>query len=611
MKSKFLATLSLLLMTAVVSGCHKNTSACPSATPSTSSSEQVTSASTSKDSPVSGSPSVSASVSASVSTSVAPAHVLTSKSVTCYVNSMASSAPMNVYFDNNNEEIPFFSLAEFFPIAAGLLGYTQQTATLALTGNVLTVTMPNGETALLDFDAGTMTIPHREGFLASLGRTSALDILSASGFVSADNKVCYVEDLDSSSYNQGNTVVIDLKAYQIPMILDNGVGYLPLQTFSDFILNPIGLAFYYNGQTLYLATGSLGDMKDSYYSAKTGNRSATLADFTYRELCLNLDSNYGLKAEHKITTFDDYFTRTGRKADLLSTDPQKADAALAYVLANDLDDGHSKSVGPSYLSGADFDVRNSKYNGVSNLAWDSTSSTFTAAREKALGKTISPYEVVGDTAFITFDEFTSRTSDYYATAPTLENAAKDTFALVGYAQKQITTNSAIKNVVVDLSCNGGGSADAALYIGSWMTGKATVNLENPETMAQATTSYRCDTNYDHVCDDTDTLAGKGLHIYGLTTLCSFSCGNLLPNLLKQSHAVSLIGQRTGGGACVAENSSNADGGIYRISGDKMLCNSINGSFYNIDSGVEPDYYLQNPASYYDRSALSTYLDSLR
>jgi hypothetical protein len=313
---------------------------------------------------------------------------------------------MNVYFDNNNEEIPFFSLAEFFPIAAGLLGYTQQTATLALTGNVLTVTMPNGETALLDFDAGTMTIPHREGFLASLGRTSALDILSASGFVSADNKVCYVEDLDSSSYNQGNTVVIDLKAYQIPMILDNGVGYLPLQTFSDFILNPIGLAFYYNGQTLYLATGSLGDMKDSYYSAKTGNRSATLADFTYRELCLNLDSNYGLKAEHKITTFDDYFTRTGRKADLLSTDPQKADAALAYVLANDLDDGHSKSVGPSYLSGADFDVRNSKYNGVSNLAWDSTSSTFTAAREKALGKTISHYEVVGDTAFITFDEFT-------------------------------------------------------------------------------------------------------------------------------------------------------------------------------------------------------------
>jgi hypothetical protein len=38
-----------------------------------------------------------------------------------------------------------------------------------------------------------------------------------------------------------------------------------------------------------------------------------------------------------------------------------------------------------------------------------------------------------------------------------------------------------------------------------MTGKATVNLENPETMAQAATSYRCDTNYDHVCDDTDTL----------------------------------------------------------------------------------------------------------
>ncbi len=46
------------------------------------------------------------------------------------------------------------------------------------------------------------------------------------------------------------------------------------------------------------------------------------------ELCLALDNLYGLKEIHDISSFDEVFTETGYKHDLLSTDPNVKDGAL-------------------------------------------------------------------------------------------------------------------------------------------------------------------------------------------------------------------------------------------------------------------------------------------
>jgi len=43
-----------------------------------------------------------------------------------------------------------------------------------------------------------------------------------------------------------------------------------------------------------------------------------------------------------------------------------------------------------------------------------------------------------------------------------------------------------------------------------------------------------------------------------------------------------------------------------MSGFKQLALPKNGSFYNIDSGIEPDAVLTKTESYYDREALVEY-----
>ena len=51
--------------------------------------------------------------------------------------------------------------------------------------------------------------------------------------------------------------------------------------------------------------------------------------------------------------------------------------------------------------------------------------------------------------------------------------------------------------------------------------------------------------------------------------------------------------------------------MFTISGPKQLAAVLNGSFYNIDEGIVPDYTLTQPESYYDRHALVEYIHTLK
>ena len=66
-----------------------------------------------------------------------------------------------------------------------------------------------------------------------------------------------------------------------------------------------------------------------------------------------------------------------------------------------------------------------------------------------------------------------------------------------------------------------------------------------------------------------------------------------------------------GGSCVVLPSTSASGAMFQISGPKQLSIVWNGSFYNIDQGIEPHFYLTRPASFYDRPALAEFLNSLK
>jgi hypothetical protein len=81
-------------------------------------------------------------------------------------------------------------------------------------------------------------------------------------------------------------------------------------------------------------------------------------------------------------------------------------------------------------------------------------------------------------------------------------------------------------------------------------------------------------------------------------------------VLKNSHVVTNLGQTSGGGSCVVYNLTTADGNLFSISGYKRLAYMKNGSFYDIDRGADPDYQISSPEKFYDRQALTDYINSL-
>jgi C-terminal processing protease CtpA/Prc len=281
---------------------------------------------------------------------------------------------------------------------------------------------------------------------------------------------------------------------------------------------------------------------------------------------------------------------------------------LAYAI---LADFHSNFVANSPFAGKESTPARqagmTAYGSPAYLAKLAAFGEVGAAQAAAFPTGCPSYQVVGDTAYVTFNSFDSASEDYYKNAPTSE--AADTFGICAYAHQQISANSAIKNVVLDLSANTGGDSRAAIYTLAWFLGEPGVSIQSAATGGVATTVYRADLNLDHVFDEKDTLQGKNL--FCLISPMSFSSGNLVPSFFKNTGKVTLIGQNSGGGACNVQPLVSGTGTYLTISSQRILSRAFNGSFYDIDQGVAPDIPLTKLASFYDRATLTSTLDSLK
>ena len=122
--------------------------------------------------------------------------------------------------------------------------------------------------------------------------------------------------------------------------------------------------------------------------------------------------------------------------------------------------------------------------------------------------------------------------------------------------------------------------------------------------------YNFDGNADGEFGDEKDSLGMSTHVYCLISPKSFSCGNFVPAVLKNSNRATLIGERSGGGACVVLPLCTADGNIFSISGNQKISTVQNGTFYSVDQGVEPDYVISNPEHLYDRKYLTEYIHQL-
>ena len=474
-------------------------------------------------------------------------------------------------------------------------------------------------------------------YLAFMQSEDALYMNMLRGFktLNSEGQPQFLE-IGSTRERHGSAITLDLDAYGIPMLAQDGLYLVPAQTLAAFCLSAKGVSLYFNQKCLILTnpqefeSNSLmaavllpiqreieevlkSDLSDTekqakiteltsksikenptfysmYMSGPKGERSAALADYGWHELCLELDSLYGLKSAHDVDSFLKYFTETGLLSGLVSRSTEVADQAIWNLAQMWLDDSHSTFYNVSYLSD-----NSPEETGIGfSKAGRHTLRERLAAVRAQFPDAAPGYCEVGDTAFLTLDNFSYMFGvNHYALAET-DELPIDTFGQVIRAHRQITReNSPIKNVVLDLSQNTGGATPAAIYVISWMLGDAQLSVKDTFSGAETTAAYRADVNLDRVFDEQDTLAGRGLNLYCLTSPLSFSCGNLVPWAFKAEGSVKLMGSVTGGGSCAVWPMVTAWGTSFAISGPFRLSFLKNGSYYDVDRGVEPDYVISS------------------
>lgn len=295
---------------------------------------------------------------------------------------------------------------------------------------------------------------------------------------------------------------------------------MPLQTVNDLLVSRNYVLVVFNG--IEVIAGLYGsDFLSEMYKAPAGEMSEKFALFNYNELRFNLDTFYGLKEEHGIKDFGDFFIATDLMADLADTDSKAFDRALLKLTLKYFDDGHSRLVTNSWLSGQP-DADEAQKSIMDDLGLSTNELVSEGTRLKSLRAGFYPdhpeidpekdnekpwfYEEVGDTAVVTFDSFFVSKLDYYKEADPAH--ADDTIELISYAHSQITrAGSPVKNVVVDLSCNNGGMTDAAVFLMSWLQsdGESIVAMKSTLTGAQSVGSYLADINLDGNFDEKDKL----------------------------------------------------------------------------------------------------------
>ena len=542
--------------------------------------------------------------------SCATRHKITSKTFPIY-NDNTRRAEMPLYFLDGVTDLPYIEANDWLEMLTQLYD-NKVKFTMSAEGSVVTYSRyinlySENIPVTLDFKKDIICFQDYNLFSMSADQSAILDLTSVSGF-DEEGKATLIQKVNKGTLARyGDDLKIQLGDYGIDLIAQDGLYLIPLQTVSDIFIAPVFLtSLYFNGQCMILSD-DISDSKELYYAAPTGERSKELTKFGYGELCMMLDNVYGLKETHEIKSFGQLFHEVGFENVLQGPRVVDADKTIYRLITDYLDDNHSKWHAFSYLAGPN----DYSFTGVSRVRVGSHLERQSDARAKFYPDGVPGYEEVGNTAFITFDEFAIQyePDDYYRIENPLDFPDTDTIGLIIKAHAQINReNSPIENVVIDLSANRGGVADTAIFTIAWYLGEASVGMKDTMTGAMCSSTYRADVNRDRVFDERDTVSDKNL--FCLIAPGSFSCGNLVPCIFKESGKVTLLGRTSGGGSCIVQPISSAWGSSFQISGSRRISFMKNGSFYDVDRGADPDFVITRPEKYYDRAALVDYINSL-
>ncbi|MBQ6177753.1 MAG: hypothetical protein IJK29_11190 [Bacteroidales bacterium] len=426
------------------------------------------------------------------------------------------------------------------------------------------------------------------------------------------------------------TTTLDMGAYGIDIHADGkGAVYFPFATLADMYTDLYYHHAGFNGEkvvaNLSVNEVSLAEIDPDYNKPLIARtiRPADLTDFNYKELCFAMDHFYGypgrvkyndaLKAKGLDKTLEEDI-ESGPAIKKLLLSEKFSDYMLGMIgLTGVYFDGHtamdiSSALGKitdhpelykEYQAGlmANQGVMAMVMSAVMDMrAMVADGQAVEALRPKVYGEGVT-YVKKGDTAVCVFDSFNERNEqawkDYYAGTgpmPTVENAPNDDMVIFLDALKKAAADPEVKNFVIDITANGGGSADIVLAMTSLILDKSYISQDNSLTGQRSIVEYEVDRNFNGVFDAADKDVRYDLNFAVLTSPMSFSCGNLFPSILKDA-GVPVMGATSGGGACAIQAMCTADGFCFQISSFRARLNTLDGE--NIDGGVTPDIPIAN------------------
>ena len=359
-------------------------------------------------------------------------------------------------------------------------------------------------------------------------------------------------------------------------------------------------------------TSSINKNKTFYLQEE---RSKEYALYDYKILSLYLGEYYGLvESNPKVrdsTNFLKYY-----KNDILSPKYHDYHLAMSKMALEGIDDAHTKVLGFSKFSKDNVncdanqkaldDMLGPRRKGI--LKYSELVKGYREAKGLSQG-----YEVVNDTAYLSFDGFAAtlgkRLSEYTDSPNSYVN--NDTIGFTYTALKDIATNhQEVKRVVFDLTCNTGGMIIALPFLLGLMKRDFHFSTYNYYVNDMCQRHYQMDLNGNGVYGEIEDSYEGQYDFYILTSNCSFSCGNAFPCTAKSNKAAKIIGIKSAGGGSVVDYFTSPCGYELRCSSCLTLAYEyIEDSFIENDDGIPVDYEISEQY-WYDRALLNTKIDEL-
>ncbi|WP_330463666.1 S41 family peptidase [Metamycoplasma gateae] len=512
---------------------------------------------------------------------------------------------INLYFDISNQATqknystePYVSIEDMVKHLNGFFninGFKKYN----ITNNKVIFKNQNGNMEL-DFDKQTIKLSSESFF----------------NFVVSSNSTNYSRFLKVSSIKLINKeeekeeIIFDLKKYNIKIYNESNKVLIPLNIFNTLFCSQNYYNLYYNGNknvygkyfNLNENDNNIKELKNFDFFNKNETNEKRL--YNLNNLIFTLDNFYGLKEYKKINSFEDYTRKL--KSQLLSTEYETYNKAYTKLIFENLNELHSSIDLLSLSTPINKRIRDYIENIGQSRREHINVYNFLEQKSAKLREQLNnkKWNIYNNFAYITLSGFRTAPDNQINNGQEENDSFEYMHSVLNKISKE---HKEVKNIVIDLSRNGGGNIGAMYRVLGLLTNKNIVSHEHSSlSNKKVTYEYKVDANKDGNYNDNDAFSQY--NYYFLISKNTFSAGNSFSGIVKELNIGKIIGQKSGGGTSSVLPIVLTDGTGLTISSSSMSLYFDKNIEKNLEEGVDPDISLEYN-DFYDFEILDSIINN--